>query len=76
MKLSDLHDDIINLIKEFIELSSKENDIIFDGFLGSGTTALACIDLKRKIIACELDNEYYDKAIKRINNHILQQKLF
>ena len=27
-----------------------ENDIIFDGFLGSGTTALACIDLKRKIL--------------------------
>lgn len=66
----------VNLIKEFIELSSKENDIIFDGFMGSGTTAIACYDLKRKIIACELDKEYYDKAIQRIKNHVSQLKLF
>jgi site-specific DNA-methyltransferase (adenine-specific) len=55
---------------------SQENDLIFDGFLGSGTTAIACIRTKRRLIGCELDNEYFDKMCKRIEEELKQGNLF
>jgi len=55
---------------------SQENDLIFDGFLGSGTTAIACIRTKRRLIGCEIDNEYFDKMCKRIEEELRQGNLF
>lgn len=55
---------------------SKENDLIFDGFAGSGTTAIACIRTKRRFIGCELDKEYFEKACKRIETELRQGVLF
>ena len=55
---------------------SKENDLIFDGFAGSGTTAIACIRTKRRFIGCELDKEYFEKACERINTELKQLTLF
>jgi site-specific DNA-methyltransferase (adenine-specific) len=49
---------------------------ILDAHLGSGSIAIACHDYGFDLTACELDKEYYDKAMLRINNHISQQKLF
>lgn len=42
--------------------------IIVDPFMGSGTTALACQKLNRDFIGCEIDEEYYEIAIKRLAN--------
>jgi site-specific DNA-methyltransferase (adenine-specific) len=55
---------------------TKPNDKILDTHLGSGSIAIACHDYKFNLTACELDKEYYDKAMQRINNHMAQQKLF
>lgn len=55
---------------------SKENDLIFDGFAGSGTTAIACIRTKRRFIGCELDKEYFEKACERIETELKQLTLF
>ena len=44
-----------------------ENSVIFDPFMGSGTTALACIDLGYDFIGCEIDRNYYEIAKQRIN---------
>lgn len=49
---------------------------ILDTHLGSGSIAIACHDYGFELTACELDKEYYDKAIERIQNHVAQQKLF
>ena len=49
---------------------------ILDTHLGSGSIAIACHDYGFDLTACELDKEYYDKAMQRINNHVAQQKLF
>jgi site-specific DNA-methyltransferase (adenine-specific) len=49
---------------------------ILDTHLGSGSIAIACHDYGFDLTACELDQEYYDKAIERIKNHVSQQKLF
>ena len=55
---------------------AKENDKILDTHLGSGSIALASHNLGYELTACELDEEYYKSAIKRIKNHISQQRLF
>ena len=56
----------VELISQFIELSSKEEDIILDPFIGSGTTGVACINTNRNFIGIELDDNYYNIAKKRI----------
>ena len=55
---------------------ANEGDKILDTYLGSGSIAIACHDYGFELTACELDKEYYDKAIQRIINHTNQQKLF
>jgi site-specific DNA-methyltransferase (adenine-specific) len=55
---------------------AKQGDKILDTHLGSGSIAIACHDYGFYLTACELDKEYYDKAIQRIKNHVAQQKLF
>jgi DNA modification methylase len=44
--------------------------------MGSGTTAIACLNLNRKYIGFELDKSYYDLSIKRIEDYNKQLKLF
>lgn len=55
---------------------AKEGDKILDTHLGSGSIAIACHDYGFDLTACELDPDYYNKAMERINNHVAQQKLF
>jgi len=63
------------LYKWLIDNYAKPNDKILDTHLGSGSIAIACHDLEYDLTACELDTEYYDAAMKRINNHKKQLKL-
>jgi len=55
---------------------AKENDKILDTHLGSGSIAIACHNLGYDLTACELDKEYYDATIKRINEHKQQLRMF
>jgi len=64
------------LSKLFITLHSKEDDIVFDPFTGSGSTAEACLDVNRQFIGSEITKEFYDMAVNRIKIHVSQQKLF
>jgi site-specific DNA-methyltransferase (adenine-specific) len=66
----------VALYKWILDKYAKEGDKILDTHLGSGSIAIAAHDYKYELTACELDKEYYDKAIERINNHVAQQKLF
>ena len=66
----------IELYKFCLETYAKQGDKILDTHLGSGSIAIACHDYGFDLTACELDKEYYDKAMQRINNHVAQQKLF
>jgi len=56
----------ISLLELFIKNSSDANNIIFDGFAGSGTTAIATINTGRNYIGFELDKNYYNIANNRI----------
>ena len=55
---------------------AKEGDKILDTHLGSGSIAIACHNMKYDLTACELDEEYYDKAMERIEQHKKQLTLF
>jgi site-specific DNA-methyltransferase (adenine-specific) len=66
----------IALYKWLLEKFAKPNDKILDTHLGSGSIAIACHDYGFDLTACELDKEYFDKAMERINNHTKQLNLF
>ena len=66
----------VALYKWLLDKYAKENDKILDTHLGSGSIAIACHDYGFDLTACELDKEYFDKAMERIKNHTNQVKLF
>jgi site-specific DNA-methyltransferase (adenine-specific) len=66
----------IKLYKWILDKYAKEGDKILDTHLGSGSIAIACHDYGFDLTACELDKEYFDKAMQRINDHKSQTKLF
>jgi site-specific DNA-methyltransferase (adenine-specific)/modification methylase len=65
----------IELSDKIIENFSKENDIILDPFMGSGTVGVSCKKLNRQFIGIELSKDYYNIAKDRIENYKVQQKL-
>ena len=66
----------LNIIQTLIVNSSQEDQTVLDPFMGSGTTAVACIKEKRHFIGFELNKDYYDKACKRIYAEQRQLTLF
>lgn len=58
----------LKLINRLVNVSSLENDLILDPFMGSSTTAISCIINNRNYIGFEMDEEYYNKSIKRIED--------
>lgn len=66
----------VDLLRYLVLTYTNEGDTILDNCMGSGTTAVACIREKRHFIGFELNKEYCDKAVKRIENIKLQPTLF
>ena len=66
----------VALYKWILDKYAKQGDKILDTHLGSGSIAIACHDYGFDLTACELDKEYFDKAMQRINNHTNQLNLF
>lgn len=56
------------IIKKYLELSSKDGDVIFDPFMGSGSTGVSCLELNRSFIGCEKELDIFKVASDRINN--------
>lgn len=63
------------LMKKQILASSNVGDTIFDPFMGSGTTGVACAQLGRNFIGCEIDKDYFKIAEKRIKQAYMQEPL-
>jgi site-specific DNA-methyltransferase (adenine-specific) len=55
---------------------AKQGDKILDTHLGSGSIAIACHNLGFDLVACELDTEYYNNALKRLQQHQAQLTMF
>ena len=65
----------VELLEFYINNSSNEGDLIFDPFMGSGSTAVACINTGRNYLGFELDNTYYEVANKRIEDTNYKNKI-
>ncbi len=66
----------VSILKKMIQIASNENDIIFDPFMGVGSTGVAALDLNRRFIGVELNEDYFKAAKKRIDNSLMQTSLF
>jgi site-specific DNA-methyltransferase (adenine-specific) len=58
----------VKLMEWLVKLLSSEGDIVVDPFSGSGTTAVACKNLNRSFIGCEMNQEYIDIAKRRLDD--------
>ena len=61
----------LELFKYLIRTYTNENDLVFDGFLGSGTTTVACKELNRKYIGIEKEQKYFEIANKRLQQETI-----
>lgn len=59
----------LNLFIELLQKHSNVGDVVLDTFAGSGTTPVACLKTNRQFYGCELDTNYYNQALKRINDN-------
>ncbi len=59
----------VDLFEFLIKIYSNEGETVLDNCMGSGTTAIACINTNRNYIGFELDEEYYNKSLDRIEEH-------
>ena len=66
----------VDLFKELITDNTNANEVVLDPFMGSGTTAIACLDTNRQYIGFELNKTYHELSQERIKNHTTQTSLF
>lgn len=66
----------LELWNKLLLVHSNENDLVLDCFSGSGTTAVACHNLKRRFICIEKDPEYWKASCERLEQAQRQQFLF
>lgn len=65
----------LELPKMCLEHFTKENDFVVDPFSGSGTTGLACLEMKRNFLGIEINKSYYDLSISRKNDILKARKI-
>ena len=58
----------IEFISRIINTFTNEGDLVYDPFMGTGSTALACLKNKRKYIGSELSKQIYDISMERLSN--------
>lgn len=66
----------VALLEYLIKTYTKEGALVLDNCMGSGTTAIACLNTDRKFIGFEMNKEYYSKSLDRIKNNVTQLDLF
>lgn len=64
------------LVRKLLLLYTAENDLIYDSFMGTGTTACACVIENRNFLGSEISKDQCEFAENRIKNLLNQQKLF
>lgn len=64
----------LDMIEYLIKTYTNEGDMVLDNCMGSGTTGVACLNTSRKFLGIEIEKEYYDKAVNRINPLIIAKR--
>lgn len=55
----------VSLVEYFIRTYTQENDVVMDNTMGSGTTAIACINSNRRFVGIEMDEDYFSVVVQR-----------
>lgn len=66
----------VSLLKYLVKTYSQPGEVILDNCMGSGTTAIACLNTNRQFIGFETKEEYYRKSLERIRENCTQLSLF
>lgn len=66
----------VALFEYLIKTYTDKGDVVLDNCIGSGTTAIACLNTERKFIGFELNKDYFDMAETRVRNNTTQLDLF
>ena len=66
----------LDIPRYLMQLFGKDNDIWYDPYMGTGTTAVACIEENKKYLGSEIYEEYCNLSIKRLEPYLNQTKLF
>ena len=66
----------VALMEYLIKTYTNENETVLDFTMGSGTTGVACLNTNRKFIGIENNKEYFEIALKRIQQYKVQMRLF
>lgn len=62
----------VSILKKMIEIATNKDDIIFDPFMGVGSTGVAALELGRRFIGVEIDDTYFSAAKKRIEDTLIK----
>jgi site-specific DNA-methyltransferase (adenine-specific)/modification methylase len=65
----------VKVLKKIIEIASNPGDLVFDPFMGVGSTGVAALELGRRFLGIEIDQEYFDAAEERIRQVVEMQQL-
>ena len=66
----------VKVLRHIINIASNEGDMVFDPFMGVGSTGVASLEMNRKFVGIEIDKKYFDVAEKRISNIPVSLKKF
>jgi len=65
----------LRVLEHIIHITTDEGDVVFDPFMGVGSTGVAAIRLKRKFIGIEIEPAYFNAAHERIKKASEEQKI-
>lgn len=66
----------VSLMKELVRLFTNPDDVVFDPFMGSGSTGVAALELGRRFIGIEKNPEYFQEAQRRIHEAVIPEMIF
>ena len=64
----------VRCIEDMLALSSSAREVVLDPFMGSGTTAIACMNTNRNYIGFELDEDYHKLSEQRVSEHVKSEE--
>ena len=66
----------VRVLEHIIEIASNKDDIVFDPFMGVGSTGVAALNLDRKFTGIEIDEKFFKASEKRLKAAASKLRLF
>lgn len=66
----------VEVLQKIVKIASNKGDIVFDPFMGVGSTGIAALRLDRRFLGVEIEEKYFMAAEKRIERLMAQERMF